>query len=81
MWDSLSIELLIICTFWVIIKYVFIKKVKVAVKLNKLKIIILAVAVLLLLTGCEDNNQEYRDMPNSLIEPMLKEWVSPDGVH
>lgn len=48
--------------------------------MNKQKIIILAVAVLLLLTGCEDN-QEYRDMPNSLIEPMLKEWVSPDGVH
>ena len=45
--------------------------------MNKQKIIILAVAVLLLLTGCEDNNQEYRDMPNSLIEPMLKEWVSP----
>ena len=49
--------------------------------MNKQKIIILAVAVLLLLTGCKDNNQEYRDMPNSLIEPMLKEWVSPDGVH
>ena len=47
--------------------------------MNKQKIIILAVAVLLLLTGCENNNQEYRDMPNSLIEPMLKEWVSPDG--
>ena len=50
-------------------------------KMNKQKITILAVAVLLLLTGCKENNQEYRDMPNSLIEPMLKEWVSPDGVH
>ena len=49
--------------------------------MNKQKIIILAAAVLLLFTGCKDNNQEYRDMPNSLIEPMLKEWVSPDGVH
>ena len=47
----------------------------------KQKIIILAVAILLLLTGCENKNKEYRDMPNSLIEPMLKEWVSPDGVH
>ena len=50
-------------------------------EMNKQKIIILAVTVLLLLTGCEDNNPEYRDMPNSVIEPMLKEWVSPDGVH
>ena len=50
-------------------------------KMNKQKIIILAVSVLLLLTGCKENNQEYRDMPNSLIGPMLKEWVSPDGVH
>ena len=41
--------------------------------MNKQKIIILAVAVLLLLTGCKDNNQEYIDMPNSLITPMLKE--------
>ena len=47
--------------------------------MNKQKIIILAATVLLLLTGCEDNNQGYRDMPNSVIEPMLKEWVSPDG--
>ena len=47
----------------------------------KQKIIILAVTVLLLLTGCKDNNQEYCDMPNSVLEPMLKEWVSPDGVH
>ena len=47
----------------------------------KQKIIILAVTVLLLLTGCEDNNQEYSDMPNSLMTPMLKEWISPDGVH
>ena len=49
--------------------------------MNKQKIIILAVTVLLLLTGCEDSNQEYRDMPNSVTTPMLKEWVSPDGVH
>ena len=50
--------------------------------MNKQKIIILAVTVLLLLTGCKDNNQEYRDMPNSLLTtPILKEWVSPDGVH
>ena len=52
--------------------------------MNKQKIIILAVTVLLLFTGCKDNNdnnQEYCDMPDSLIEPMLKEWVSPDGVH
>ena len=28
MWDSLSIELLIICTFWVIFTYFFIKTVK-----------------------------------------------------
>ena len=48
--------------------------------MNK-QIIILVAAVLLLLTGCNDNNQEYRDMPNSLIIPMVKEWVSPDGVH
>ena len=47
----------------------------------KQKIIILAVTVLLLFTGCEDNNQEYSDMPDSVIAPMLKEWVSPDGVH
>ena len=47
----------------------------------KSKIIILAVTVLLLLTGCKDNNQEYSDMPNSLTTPMLKEWVRPDGVH
>ena len=47
----------------------------------KQKIIILAVTVLLLLTGCEDTNQEYRDMPNGLTTPMIKEWVSPDGVH
>ena len=33
--------------------------------MNKQKIIILAVSLLLLLTGCEDNNQEYRDMPNN----------------
>ena len=50
--------------------------------MNKQKIIILAVVVVLsLLTGCKDNNQGYRDMPNSLITPMVKEWVSPDGVH
>ena len=49
--------------------------------MNKQKIIILVASILLLLTGCEDNNQEYRDMPNSVIEPMLSEWVSPDGVH
>ena len=55
--------------------------VKGAGEMNKQKITILAVTVLLLLTGCKDNNQEYHDMPNSLIEPMLKEWVSPDGVH
>ena len=44
--------------------------------MNNQKITILAVAVLLLLTGCEDNNQEYHDMPRSLIERMLKEWES-----
>ena len=49
--------------------------------MNKQKKIILVASILLLLTGCEDNNQEYRDMPSSLIGPMLKEWVSPDGVH
>ena len=50
--------------------------------MNKQKIIILAIAVLLLLTGCKDNNQEYCDIPNSLLTtPILKEWVSPDGVH
>ena len=49
--------------------------------MNKQKIIILVASILLLLTGCQDNNQEYRDMPNSVIEPMLSEWVSPDGVH
>ena len=49
--------------------------------MNKQKIIILAVTILLLLTGCEDNNQEYRDMPDSVTTPMIKEWVSPDGVH
>ena len=50
--------------------------------MNKQKIIILVLAVLLLLTGCEDNNQEYCDMPNNLMmAPILKEWVSPDGVH
>ena len=48
--------------------------------MNKQKIIILAVSLLLLLTGCEDNNQEYHDMPNNLMTPMLKEGVSPDGV-
>ena len=47
----------------------------------KSKIIILVASILLLLTGCEDNNQEYRDMPNGVTTPMLKEWVSPDGVH
>ena len=41
--------------------------------MNKRKMVILVASILLLLTGCEDNNQEYRDMPNSLIEPMLKE--------
>ena len=57
------------------------KKIKGAGQMNKQKIIILAVTVLLLLTGCKDNNQEYCDMPNNLMTPMLKEWVSPDGVH
>ena len=49
--------------------------------MNNKKLIILAVSILLLLTGCENKNKEYRDMPNSVIEPMLSEWVSPDGVH
>ena len=40
----------------------------------RLKIIIIFTTALALLCGCEDNNQEYRDMPNSVIEPMLSEW-------
>ena len=36
--------------------------------MNKQKIIILVASILLLLTGCKDNNQEYRDIPSSLIK-------------